>query len=92
MPAPVEAALSGHPAIAECAVFGVADDRLGQRVTAAVVLSPGFTVPVLEELRDLVAESLDRTAAPREVHVVDALPRRGIGKLDRRALAKRFGH
>ncbi|MCB0932045.1 MAG: o-succinylbenzoate--CoA ligase [Mycobacterium sp.] len=92
LPAPVEAALSGHPAIAECAVFGVADDRLGQRVTAAVVLSPGFTVPVLEELRDLVAESLDRTAAPREVHVVDALPRRGIGKLDRRALAKRFGH
>lgn len=91
LPSVVESVLSRHPAVAECAVFGVADDRLGQRVVAAVVPSPGFTVPTVEELKELVSESLDRTAAPREVYVVDALPRRGIGKLDRRALTERFG-
>ncbi len=91
LPGLVEAALSGHPAVAECAVFGLPDDRLGQRVVVAVVTAPGSAAPVLEELRDLVTQALDRTAAPREVHIVDALPRRGIGKLDRRALRERFG-
>lgn len=92
LPAPVEAALAGHPAVAECAVFGVMDDRLGQRVVAAVVLTPGSAAPGIEELRDLVAQSLDRTAAPRELHILDDLPRRGIGKLDRQALRSRFSH
>ncbi|CAJ1497867.1 o-succinylbenzoate--CoA ligase [[Mycobacterium] holstebronense] len=89
LPGPVEAVLSTHPAVAECAVFGIDDDRLGQRVVAAVVVA-GVTPPTLEELRAHVAESLDITAAPREVHVVAALPRRGIGKLDRKALAQQF--
>lgn len=88
-PGPVEAVLSTHPAVAECAVFGIEDDRLGQRVVAAIVVA-GARTPTLEELRAHVAESLDITAAPRELHVVAALPRRGIGKLDRRALAQRF--
>jgi O-succinylbenzoic acid--CoA ligase len=38
-----------------------------------------------------VAQFLDRTAAPREVYFVTELPRRGIGKLDRRALRERYG-
>ncbi len=91
MPQPVEAALAAHPAIADCAVFGLADERLGQRVVAAIVLAPGATAPTREEVRDHIMASLDATAAPREVHVVDALPRRGIGKLDRARLAARFG-
>ncbi|MCV6968347.1 o-succinylbenzoate--CoA ligase [Mycobacterium bohemicum] len=90
LPHPVEAALGTHPAVRDCAVFGVADDRLGQRVVAAVVVSEGCEPPTLEELRSHVARTLAATAAPREVHVVDALPRRGIGKLDRKALARRF--
>lgn len=91
LPQPVEAALAGHPAIAECAVFGVADQRLGQRVVTAVVLRAGFPAPSIDELRSHVAVTLDHTAAPRELHIVDELPRRGIGKLDRRALVIRFG-
>lgn len=87
----VEAALATHPAIAEAAVFGVADDRLGQRVAAALVLTAGTSAPSTAELRDHVARTLHPTAAPRDVHVVDALPRRGIGKLDRRELTARFG-
>jgi O-succinylbenzoic acid--CoA ligase len=91
LPQLVEAALATHPAIAESAVFGVADDRLGQRVAAAVVVVPGDAAPTLAELRMHVASTLPATAAPREVHVVDELPRRGIGKVDRHALAARFG-
>ena len=90
LPALVESAVAGHPAIAECAVFGVPDDRLGQRVAIAVVLHPGAAAPTVADLRKHVSATLAATAAPREVHVVAELPRRGIGKLDRRALTLRY--
>lgn len=90
LPSLVEAAVATHPAVADCAVFGVADQRLGQRVVAAVVLIDGATI-TLPELRSHVSAALSPTAAPREVHVVDELPRRGIGKVDRRELVRRFG-
>ena len=90
LPQLVEAVLSSHHAIADCAVFGVADDRLGERVVAAIAVAEGATAPTVAELRAHVATTLDPTAAPREVHVVDQLPRHGIGKLDRRALVRRF--
>jgi o-succinylbenzoate---CoA ligase len=90
LPQPVEAALCTHPAVGECAVFGLADDRLGQRVVAAIVVRGGCQPPTLEALRAHLARTLDATAAPREMHIVDALPRRGIGKVDRMALVRRF--
>ena len=90
LPQLVEAALATHPAVADCAVFGVADERLGQRVVAAVVVAPGRAAPTLAELRTHVTSTLSPTAAPREIHLVDELPRRGIGKVDRRELAARF--
>ena len=91
LPQPVEAALRTHPAVADCAVFGLADERLGQRVVAAVVLAGGSTAPTLDTLRAHVARTLDPTAAPRELHIVDALPMRGIGKVDRSALIQLAG-
>jgi O-succinylbenzoic acid--CoA ligase len=91
LPQLVEAAVASHEAVAECVVFGVQDERLGQRVVAAVVVTPGSAVPTLADIRAHVATSLDVTAAPRELHVVEEIPRRGIGKVDRRALAARFG-
>ncbi|MBW8710366.1 MAG: o-succinylbenzoate--CoA ligase [Mycobacterium sp.] len=91
LPQLVEAALATHPAIAESAVFGVADERLGQRVVAAIVVAPRCAAPTLADLRAHVASTLPSTAAPREIHLVDELPRRGIGKVDRRELAARFG-
>ena len=77
MPQPVEAALRTHPAVADCAVFGLADERLGQRVAAAVVVADGCEAPSLDALRAHVMRTLDHTAAPREMHIVDALPMRG---------------
>ena len=91
LPQPVEAALRTHPAVADCAVFGLADERLGHRVVAAVVVADGCAPPSLDTLRAHVMRTLDRTAAPRQLHVVDALPMRGIGKVDRRELARLAG-
>lgn len=90
LPQLVEAALATHPAVAESAVFGVADERLGQRVVAAVVLAEGCPAPTAAELRSHVTQTLDITAAPREVHIVDELPRHGIGKIDREELRRRL--
>lgn len=89
VPQVVEAVLVEHPAIREVAVVGLPDDRLGQRVAAVVVPVTGAVV-TLESLRAHVETTLDPTAAPRELHVVDALPLRGPGKVDRRALVARF--
>ncbi len=50
----------------------------------------GSAAPTLDALRAHVTRTLDATAAPRELHVVAALPRRGIGKVDRTALVRRF--
>ena len=91
LPQVVEAVIATHPAVAACAVFGVPDPRLGQRVVAAVVPTSAGRPPSLDQLRAHVAASLDPTAAPRSLHLVDELPVRGIGKVDRQALAERFG-
>lgn len=91
LPQLVEVALRSHAAVADCAVFGLADGRLGQRVVAAVVVADNCAAPSLDLLRAHIARTLDSTAAPRELHIVDVLPTRGIGKVDRKALAKRFG-
>jgi o-succinylbenzoate---CoA ligase len=91
LPQPVEAALRTHPAVADCAVFGLTDERLGERVVAAIVLAGGSAAPTLDALRAHLARTLDRTAAPRELHIVDALPMRGIGKVDRSALIRLAG-
>jgi o-succinylbenzoate---CoA ligase len=90
LPQLVEAALRTHPAVGDIAVFGLPDDRLGQRVVAAVVVSDGCAPPTLDALRAHVTRTLDATAAPRELHILDALPRRGIGKVDRTELVRRF--
>lgn len=83
VPQVVEAVLATHPAVLECAVIGLPDERLGQRVVAAVVASAPVT---LAQLRSHVASSLDITAAPRELFLVESLPTRGPGKLNRAEL------
>ena len=90
LPTLVESALATHPDIADCAVFGVPDPRLGQRIVAALVLRSGAQAPTVADLRTYVESTLPTTAAPRELHVVGELPRRGIGKVDRKALVTRF--
>ncbi|MGN8247293.1 o-succinylbenzoate--CoA ligase [Cellulomonas soli] len=86
-PAPVESLLSALPGVAEVCVVGVEDAEWGQAVVAVVVPSVGSALPGLERARDVVSAALGPASAPRHVLQVPALPRRGPGKTDRRAVA-----
>jgi acyl-CoA synthetase (AMP-forming)/AMP-acid ligase II len=84
-PDAVERVLAAHPGVAEVAVWKRADPEWGERVVAWIVPSDEDT-PSLEQLRDLVAETLAPWAAPKELVVVDDLPRTAAGKIRRREL------
>ena len=77
-PAEVESVLHEHPAVADVAVLGVADDRWGEVGVAFVV--PAADVSE-EQLREFVRERLARFKAPKEVRFVDSLPRSSMGKV-----------
>jgi O-succinylbenzoic acid--CoA ligase len=86
-PNEVEAALRGHPGIADVAVVGRPDPEWGQRVVAFVVPTDPGAPPTLEQLRDYAARAISRHKAPRELVLVEhALPRTSSGKVRRGAL------
>lgn len=82
-PAAVERVLSAAPAVAEVAVVGEPDPEWGQRVVALVVPADPAAPPSLDALREAVKRDLAAYAAPRELRVVDTLPRTGSGKVAR---------
>jgi long-chain acyl-CoA synthetase len=87
-PAEVERVLHEEPRVAACAVVGIPDDRLGERVVAAVVLTdPTFSV---DELRAHCARSLARYKVPEVFRVVDDLPRNAMGKVVKRLVVPWF--
>ncbi len=77
----IETVLLGHPGVSETAVVGLPDDDLGQRIVAFVV---GDAAP--EDLISYVAEQLSVHKRPREVRLVDALPRNAMGKVVKKEL------
>ncbi len=84
----VEAALSTHPAVKECAVIGVPDAARGQIVKAFVVLHPGASGDgsMTRTLQDFVKSSIAPYKYPRAIDYVAALPRTPSGKVQRHAL------
>jgi long-chain acyl-CoA synthetase len=88
-PAEVERVLRIDPRVADCAVLGRPDARLGERVVAAVELAPGAAATA-DELRALCAAELARYKVPDDIRFVAALPRNAMGKVLKRDLAPLF--
>jgi fatty-acyl-CoA synthase len=84
-PAEIEAALADHPAIAECAVFGVADPRWGEVGHVVLVLASGAVIGHAEVIAHLEPK-LARYKLPKATTVVEALPRTGSGKIQKGVL------
>ena len=84
-PAEIEGVLHGHPAVLDCAVFGLPDERAGEVPVAVVQLDPALAVDP-DDLARLVADSLATYKQVRHVVVVDAVPRLASGKVLRRTL------
>jgi long-chain acyl-CoA synthetase len=84
-PREVEDVLYTHPAVAEAAVVGVPDDRLGQEIKAYVSLRPGRHATA-DELIEHVKERVAAYKYPRSVEFRDSLPKNATGKIVKREL------
>ncbi len=91
-PAEVEAVLRRHPGVAQVAVVGIPDHRMGEVGLAVVVLAPDADAEdVAAGLPAFAKDQLANFKVPRRVEVVDALPTNASGKVLKRDLRTRFG-
>jgi acyl-CoA synthetase (AMP-forming)/AMP-acid ligase II len=88
-PAEVERVLVQHPAVSECAVFGIPHEKWGESVRAAVALKPNQTATAAELIEHCKAH-LARYKCPTEVDFLAALPRNPTGKVLKRTLREPF--
>jgi acyl-CoA synthetase (AMP-forming)/AMP-acid ligase II len=89
-PIEVEKTLAAHPEVAEASVIGVDDDQFGQRLAAFVVLTDGAAATP-DVLKQHVRENLANYKVPRDITILDELPRGSTGKIVRRELQDRAG-
>lgn len=86
-PQEIEDVLNRHDAVKESGVFAVPDERMGERLIACVVLEEGRTLS-MPELRPHCLAHMSFVRVPRELVVMEALPKTGSGKLNRAELKK----
>ncbi|HPF35400.1 MAG TPA: class I adenylate-forming enzyme family protein [Candidatus Krumholzibacteria bacterium] len=89
-PRQIEDVILELPEVAEAAVIGVPDELLGEAIVACLVPAPGAVVEPKAVLRHC-QQHLAAFKLPRDVHLLDALPRNAAGKTDAAALRTRFG-
>ncbi len=89
-PSAVEHIIRQHPGVAEVAVSSRPDPEWGERLVACVVPAHPAGPPELAELRALVADQFAPFAAPKELLIVEALPKTSIGKVKRQALREQL--
>jgi fatty-acyl-CoA synthase len=87
-PRQVEAAIVDHPAVEDAVVYGVPDERLGAVPEAVVVATRSLTA---SELASFLEPRVAEYAVPTALEVVEALPRSGVGNVDREAVAEMYG-
>ncbi|HEX3402101.1 MAG TPA: AMP-binding protein [Acetobacteraceae bacterium] len=85
-PAEIERVLTAHPAVRDAAVVGVPDPALGQRVAGFVQMERGTRAIILKEILAGVTALLAEYKVPERLEMVDAIPRNGLGKIDRESL------
>lgn len=85
----VENVLYMHPAILECAVIGVPDEKWGEAVKGVVVLKPGQNVTA-EEIIRFCKEHMAHYKAPKSIDFIEALPRTGSGKIQKKELRDQY--
>jgi non-ribosomal peptide synthetase component E (peptide arylation enzyme) len=85
----VEDALFTHPAIRDVSVVGLPDEARGELV-CAVIVSDDASVDVAKVAEFLTQCGLMRQKIPERVELVDSLPRRGFGKVDKKELRRRY--
>ncbi|WP_172808101.1 class I adenylate-forming enzyme family protein [Croceicoccus mobilis] len=88
-PAEVESVLRQHPAILDCAVFGLPHPKWGEGVTAGLELRPGMAV-TSEEVIAFARQSLAAYKVPRRIEIGVTLPRTAAGKVQRGKLRAQF--
>ncbi|MFA5939960.1 MAG: AMP-binding protein [Sinimarinibacterium sp.] len=88
-PSEVEQVIWGHPAVQDCAVIGVPDEKWGEAVKAVVELNPGQSVSA-EELIALCKSKLGSVMAPKTVDFVATLPRSPVGKVLKKDLRQLY--
>lgn len=88
-PGEVERIVLGHPAVQDCAVIGVPDDKWGEALTAVVQPVPGATATE-EEIRSWCRERLSGVMCPKHVLFRDELPRSPVGKVLKRVIRDEF--
>ncbi len=87
----VEAAVMAHPAVKDCAVIGVPDDKWGEAVKAVIELRPGQSVEP-QVLIQFVKARLGSVKAPKDVEIVAQLPRSTVGKVLKKEVRKKYWH
>jgi len=85
----IEEVIREHPAVAETAVVGLADEAWGERVIGCVVRRPGTSCDETE-LRSFVRERLAPYKVPKQIVFLDALPKNPIGKVVKPELARQL--
>jgi acyl-CoA synthetase (AMP-forming)/AMP-acid ligase II len=86
----VEAVLSEHPAVAEVAVLGLPDERMGERVCAVVVLRPGGALTLGDVGAHFAATGVARQKTPERLEIVATLPRTPSGKVPKHVLLEQL--
>ncbi|MBL4803022.1 MAG: AMP-binding protein [Emcibacter sp.] len=89
-PGEIEQILWGHPAIQDCAVIGVPDEKWGEQVTAIIELKNKNSQPDLEEIISYCKENLGSVKAPKQILIWNELPRSPVGKVLKKEIRKFF--